>query len=200
MRFFPWSATEESKIKKLNSPEKIQSFLDNAHYNLEGTPRVPSAVLKMKQAHCFDGAVFAASVLAYHGEPPLILDLCAVRDDDHILTIFKRGKYLGAIAKSNYVGLRFREPIFRTSRELVLSYFESYFNLEREKSLREYSEPFDMRKVRKLDWSLGEGVFDQIAGQLVKAPHFSILSKIEARKLSRVDSRTFSAGLVGSLK
>jgi hypothetical protein len=200
MKFFPWSLAQESKIEKFNTPEKIQAFLDQAQYNVEGTPRIPSHVLKMKKAHCFDGAVFAASVLAYHGEPPLILDLCAVRDDDHILAIYRQGPYLGAIAKSNYVGLRFREPIFKTARELVLSYFESYFNLQREKSLREYSEPFDLRKIKQLEWSLEEGVFDQIAQQIVKARHFPILTKNQVRKLKRVDCRTFNAGLVGSLR
>ena len=200
MNFFPWTPAQESKIDKLSTPEKIQIFLDNAQYNLEGTPRIPSEVLKMKRAHCFDGAVFAASVLAYHGEPPLILDLCAVRDDDHILAIYKKGQHFGAIAKSNYVGLRFREPIFKTTRELVLSYFESYFNLKREKSLREYSEPFDLRNTQKLEWSKEVCVFDLIAEQLVKVKHYAILSKGQVQKLKRVDSRTFNAGLVGSLK
>lgn len=196
---YPWTEVEQRRIERFDSPEKIQKFLDLALYNTEGTPGIPSQVLKLKRAHCFDGALFAASVFSYHGEPALILDLCAVRDDDHILALFRRGKFYGAIAKSNYVGLRYREPIFSSVRELVLSYFESYFNLRGEKSLRSYSEPFDiMRQAGSIDWSQGTAVFDQIADRLIRSRHTKLLSAAQERALLRVDRRTFQAGLVGS--
>ena len=196
-RFYSWPYELRRQIEGLNTPAKIQQFLDSCRYNLEGTPRVPLAVVKMRRAHCFDGAVFAASIFAYHGEPPLILDLCAVRDDDHILAIYRSGRYFGAVAKSNYTGLRFREPIFRNARELALSYFESYFNLRREKSLREYSEPFDLRKVKTIDWLKPEVAFEQIAEALVRSPHRRILTGAQEQRLLRVDRRSFAAGLVG---
>lgn len=195
---YPWTEGEKRQVARLDSPKKIQQFLDTALYNTEGIPRVPGAVLKAKRAHCFDGAVFAASVLSYHGEPPLILDLCAVRDDDHILALFKRGNCYGAIAKSNFVGLRYREPIFRNVRELVLSYFESYFNFLGEKGLREYSKPFDLRRIKNIDWSQGASVFDGIADKLIDSPHTRLLTRAQEKALLRVDRRTFQAGLTGA--
>jgi hypothetical protein len=196
--FYPWTESEQRTVSRLDSTEKIQRFLDKALYNTEGTPRIPGEVLKARCAHCFDGAVFAASVLSFHGEPAMILDLCAERDDDHILALFRRGGHYGAIAKSNYVGLRYREPIFNNIRELVLSYFESYFNLRREKSLREYSAPFDLRKVRGIKWDQGSAVFDLIAEQLIESPHTRLITPQQKRALLRVDSRTFEAGLTGA--
>ena len=94
-----------------------------------------------RTAHCLEGALLAAAALRVQGQPPLLLDLEAVRDDDHVLAVFKQHNCWGAIAKSNYSGLRFREPVYRTLRELAMTYFEHYFNLEREKTLRKYSRP-----------------------------------------------------------
>lgn len=196
---YPWSLAEEKVVQRLDSPEKIQFFLDQTTYNTGRHPLWPSEVLQQKNAHCFDGALFAASVLDYHGEPPLILDMIASRDDDHILTIFRRGRYFGAISKSNYVGLRFREPIFRNLRELVLSYFESYYNHRKQKSLRGYSPPFDLRRIKNLQWRRDIDVFEQIAEALSRLPHRSILSPHQERALSLVDKRSFSAGLFGAI-
>jgi hypothetical protein len=196
---YPWSIAEQKAIQRLNSPEKIQAFLDSTSYNKGGRPWWPSDVLAQRNAHCFDGALFAASVLGFHGEPPLILDMVASQDDDHILTIFRQGKYYGAISKSNYVGLRFREPIFRNTRELVLSYFESYYNHRKQKSLRGYSQPFDLRRVRGLVWDRKVDVFEQVAQALFELPHKPLLSPMQERALSLVDNRSFSAGLVGAL-
>ncbi len=148
-----------------------------------------------RRAHCFDGAVFAASVLAAHDEPPLILDMCAVRDDDHVIALFKRGKLWGAIAKSNYSGLRFREAIFRNPRELVLSYFENYYNLRGEKTLRSYSSPVNLFHITSLSWE-SEDPFEQIATVLVKQKHYPILPPAFIKNLSRVDSRMYAAGVV----
>jgi hypothetical protein len=182
--YYPWSDTESKKIQKLDSPEKIQQFLDTCRYNLAGIPSIPSTVFKKKCAHCFDGAVFAASVFAYHGEPPLILDMCAERDDDHVLAIYRVGRYFGAVAKSNYTGLRFREPIFLSARELV-------------KSLREYSEPFDLRRIKLINWSNQNKVFDIIANAIINTPHKKIVPTTRIKRLAKVDGRTFRAGLVG---
>lgn len=195
---YPWSESDQRRIMRLDCPAKIQRFLDQAEYNTSGIPAIPGEVLKSRRAHCFDGAVFAASVFSFHGEPALILDLCAVNDDDHILAIFKQGGCFGAVAKSNFVGLRYREPIFRNARELVLSYFESYFNLRRQKGLREFSEPFNLKEVSGLDWHRGSAVFDVIADQLIASPHSRLISRRQEAALLTVDARTFQAGLVGS--
>lgn len=196
-RIYPWTPKEITRIKALKTPEKIQQFLDQALYNTGKKTLTPGEVLKFRRAHCFDGAIFAASVLGFHGYSPLILDLRAVRDDDHVLALFKRDGRFGAVAKSNYVGLRYREPIYKNVRELALSYFESYFNLQREKSLREYSLPFDLSKVLGIHWERSEETFNLIAEQLDRSKHHTILRPSDVRQLALVDMRTFRAGKVG---
>jgi len=129
------NAAETRILRGLKTPERIQHFLDTEiAYNKEPdgeTIRSPRRVLRDRTAHCLEGALLAAAALRMHGAPPLLLDFEAVRDDDHVLAIFKQHNCWGAIAKSNYSGLRFREPVYRTLRELAISYFEHYFNLER---------------------------------------------------------------------
>ena len=141
----PVYAGERAVFRRLTTPEKIQRFLDpELAYNKEpdgATCRSPRRVLRDRTAHCMEGALFGAAALRMLGHPPLLLDLEAVRDDDHVLAIFRlRGRW-GAVAKSNYSGLRYREPVYRTLRELVMSYFEHYYNLQKEKTLRRYSRP-----------------------------------------------------------
>jgi hypothetical protein len=108
-----------STLRALKTPEKIQRFLDSLAYNKEkrGPPcRSPRRVLRDRTAYCLEGAIFAAAALRVHDFPPLLLDLEAVRDDDHVLGIFRQHGHCGAIAKSNYSGLRFREPVSHASR------------------------------------------------------------------------------------
>lgn len=198
-QLFSWSAADKKTLRGFNSPEKIQAFLDKCRYNKSSKLYSPSEVLNDQCAHCFDGAIFAASVLNYFGETPLILDLCAIEDDDHIITIFKNGAYFGAIAKSNYSGLRYREAIFKNERELVLSYFEGYFNIKAEKTLRSYSKAFNLLKVSKIDWKKTNNVYEQIVTALNHVKHYPIIPKGAGRRISKVDSRSYKAGLVGAL-
>lgn len=144
-----------------------------------------------------DGALFAAAALRVQGYPPLIVDLEAVRDDDHVLAVFRSGRLWGAVARSNYSGLRFREPLYRTVRELVLSYFESYFNLRREKTLRRYSRPVNLSRFDRRSWMTAEEDLWDIPAYLVDIPHETLLPARAAAKLSPVDRRQFQAGLVG---
>ena len=110
-------------------------------------------VLRERMANCFDGAVFAAAMLSRLGHPPLILDMLPNgRDDDHVLAVYKRDGHWGAVAKSNFAGLRFREPVYRTVRELVMSYFEQYYNVDREKTLRAYTRPLNLQVFDKYQW------------------------------------------------
>jgi hypothetical protein len=140
---FDFSKRELRTLRGLQRPERIQRFLDEevGYDTGDGGARCrsPRRVLRERLAACMDGALFAAAALRVNGHPPLLLDLEAERDDDHVLAIFRQHGRWGAIAKSNYAGLRFREPVYRTLRELVMSYFEHYYNLRREKSLRNYS-------------------------------------------------------------
>lgn len=198
-QLFCWPAADQKTLRNFNSPEKIQAFLDKCRYNKSSKFHSPSEVLNKQSAHCLDGAIFAASVLNYFGAMPLILDLCAIHDDDHIIAIFKSGAYFGAIAKSNYSGLRYREAIFKNERELVLSYFEGYYNTKAEKTLRSYSKAFNLLKVSKIDWNNMNNACKQIVTTLNQVKHYAVIPKGAGKKLSKVDSRSYNAGLVGAL-
>ena len=128
-----WSPAELKILGRLDSPVAIQRFLDSLRYSSESRYRSPRTVLADRIAHCYDGAVFAAMALRRIGYPPLIIDMDGVRDDDHVVAIFKKNGRFGAIAKSNFAGLRYREPVYASLRELVMSYFESYYNVARDK-------------------------------------------------------------------
>jgi hypothetical protein len=192
---------ETRLLKSLKTPERIQRFLDTEiAYNkeLDGeTLRSPRRVLRDKLAHCFEGALFGAAALRVQGYPPLLLDLEAVRDDDHVLAIFKQHGHWGAIAKSNFSGLRFREPVYRTLRELVLSYFEHYYNLDREKTLRNYSRPVNLARFDRIAWMTAETDLWPIADYLTTIPHTPLLLNGARRRMARVDDRLFAAGLLG---
>jgi hypothetical protein len=191
-------------LRRLTTPEKIQRFLDvDIGYNKEEegpTCRSPRRVLRDRIAHCMEGALFGAAALRVTGYPPLLLDLEAVRDDDHVLAVFRQRGGWGAIAKSNYAGLRFREPVYRTLRELVMSYFEHYFNLSGEKTLRRYSRPVRLARFDSLDWMTREEDVWEIPEYLTVVSHRPLLTPTMERKLNRVDARLMAAGLVGSLE
>jgi hypothetical protein len=194
-------AGEMRVLKALKTPEKIQRFLDvDIAYNKEpdgDTIRSPRRVLRDKVAHCFEGALMAAAALRVQGFPPLLLDLESVRDDDHVLAIFKQHGRWGAIAKSNYSGLRFREPVYLNLRELVMSYFEHYFNLSREKTLRNYSRPVNLARFDRIGWMTAEEDLWEINDYLADIPHVSLLGNGARRRMARVDDRLFAAGLAG---
>jgi hypothetical protein len=147
-----------------------------------------------------EGALFGAAALRAQGFPPLLLDLEAVRDDDHVLAIFKQRGHWGAIAKSNYSGLRFREPVYRTLRELVMSYFEHYYNLRKEKTLRAYSRPVNLARFDRIEWMTAEQDLWAIPEHLLVIPHTQVLARGTERRLARVDTRLFAAGLVGTVR
>jgi len=199
-----FNSTELSIIRRLNAPDRIQRFLDcELAYNKEKhgeTCWSPRTVLRLRSAHCMEGALFAAAALRVHGFPPLLLDLEAVRDDDHVLAIFRQRGHWGALAKSNYTGLRFREPVYRTLRELVMSYFEHYYNLSGEKTLRRYSRPVNLTRFDRIEWMTSEKDVWDIPYYLVDISHRRLLPPALERRLSRVDDRLFKAGLVGSVK
>jgi hypothetical protein len=189
--------SELAFLKKLASPGEVQTFLDEILYSADPCYRSPRSVIRDRKAHCFDGAMFAAAALRLGGHRPLILDLRAHRDDDHVLAIFQHRGFYGAVAKSNFVGLRFREPIFRTLRELALSYFESYYNLEWEKSLRSYSKLLDLSEFDAESWTTRDEAMELVARRLDTIRHFPLATERHIRELRRVDARTYEAGMVG---
>ena len=201
MHGYGFNNDETRALKALKTPERVQRFLDTGiGYNKElrgETIRSPRRVLRDRIAHCLEGALLAAAALRVNGYPPLLLDLEAVRDDDHVLAVFEQHNCWDAIAKSNYAGLRFREPVYRTLRELVMSYFEHYFNLEREKSLRNYSRPVNLARFDRIHRMTAEEDLWPIRDFLVGIPHTPLLQRGTSRRLSLVDDRLFAAGLVG---
>ncbi len=196
----PFTRAERAVFRRLRSPANIQRFLDDLPYNKEPeglTCRSPRRVLRDRTAHCMEGALFCAAALRMLGHPPLLLDLEAVRDDDHVLAIFRLRGHWGAIAKSNYAGLRYREPVYRSLRELAMSYFEHYFNLRREKTLRAYSRPVNLSRFDSIAWMTSEQDPWAIPEHLCTIAHQSLLAPELIPTLSRVDNRLFAAGLVG---
>jgi hypothetical protein len=191
--------SERQVIARLTTPGKIQTFLDELAYSAEDTYRCPLRVLRERTGHCFDGALFAAAMLRRLGYPPLILDMLPnVRDDDHLVALFKRDGHWGAVANSNFVGLRFREPIYRNLRELVLSYFEQYYNVEREKTLRNYTRPLNLKVFDNHDWMTRDEPLQGIAQRLDESPRTPLLTESMIADLSLVDERSFRAGLLGA--
>jgi hypothetical protein len=191
--------SEHQFISTLTTPAKIQAFLDELPYSTEHIYRCPLRVLRERTAHCFDGALFAAATLRRLGYPPLIMDMLPNdRDDDHMLAIYERCGHWGAIAKSNFVGLRFREPIYRTLRELVMSYFEQFYNLEREKTLRSYTFPLNLKAFDALDWMTKDDFLEHIAQKLDRIRRVPVLTEPMISALSLVDERSYRAGLMGA--
>jgi hypothetical protein len=189
--------SEVPLFRKLSTPEKIQKFLDDLPYNKEkngDTCYSPRLVIRHNTAHCFEGALFAAAALRHTGRPPLILDLVAVRDDDHVIAVYRTNGCWGAIAKSNYAGLRFRSPVYRTLRELALSYFEHYYNLKGEKTLRAYSRPVSLARFNSIHWMTSEEPLWAIPEFLFDIKHTPIFHP--TRRMF-MDERLYKAGLVG---
>lgn len=184
-------------LRALRSPYGIQRFLDDLPYHLATTAWSPRRILRERTAHCLEGAIFAAAALRVIGFPPLLLDLEAEPDTDHVIAVFKvRGNW-GAIAKSNYSGLRYREPIHRTLRELALTYFDGYFNLRRQHTLRTYSRPIDLARFDARGWMTDDRDLWYIPEHLLAIPHTPLLTPRMVRGLAPADRRTFVAGLVG---
>lgn len=186
---------EKKLVSELTTPTKIQEFLDSTPYSTELIYRSPLTVLRQRRAHCFDGACFAAMALLRLGHRPLLIDMLPWDDDDHVLAIFKRGRRFGAIAKSNFSGLRYREPVYRDLRELLMSYFEPFFNLAKNRTLRGYTRPLDLRRFDRRGWTHRDGTMDLIADALDQAPKVKLFTSAEVRAFTKVDDLTYRSNL-----
>jgi hypothetical protein len=195
-----WSPAERALLRRLDTPARIQGFIDELAYRTEDEPASPRRVIAERRAHCLDGALLAAAALRRLGHEPMVLGMWAVRDDGHVIALFRRGAGWGAIAKSNFAGLRYREPVYRSVRELVMSYFEDYFNLEGERSLRMHTSPLRLARFDRLDWEVTDGAVDSIDAALKALPDHHLLTAAQARRLARVDPRSMRAGMVGTVK
>lgn len=196
---FGFTRQEIRRLCALRSPVGIQRALDKIPYHLAKTAWSPRRVLRERTAHCLEGAIFAAAALRVLGFPPLLLDLEAVQDSDHVIAVYRLNGHWGAIAKSNFSGLRFRAPVYRSLRELTMSYFEDYINLRGDRTLRAYSRPVNLAHFDRVHpgWMTAEADLWWIPEFLVGIPHRHLLAPGMERSLSRTDRRALEAGLVG---
>jgi hypothetical protein len=192
-----FTEAELRKLRSLKDPHGIQRFLDAQPYHLADTAWSPRRVLRENTSHCFEGALFGAAALRVNGYPPLIIDLEAEHDTDHVIAVYKQHGHWGSIAKSNYTGCRYREPVYRTLRELALSYFDVYFNMRRERTLRTFSNPVNLARFDRLGWMTTDKQLWFIAEYLFTIRHFPLLKPAMAKRLHRLDDRSFRAGCLG---
>lgn len=188
----PWTSEEKKTLRMLSTPAKIQDFVNSLRYRVLGnneTSNSPRLVLRHRQAQCIEGAIFAASALRYHGFAPLILDLEAVANDwDHVIAVYQIDGHWGAISKTNHGVLRYREPVYRSIRELVMSYFHEYFlQSTRAKTLRAFSKPVDLSRFDKHGWETSDQDIWYIAEYLTEIPHMPVLTRSQLRRLRKAD-------------
>lgn len=193
----PWTPAELKKLKSFKNPEGIQKFLDAMPYHIADTAWSPRAVLHEQSAHCLEGSIFAAAALRILGYKPLIWDLEAENDTDHVIAIYQKNGHWGAIAKSNYTGCRGREPVYKSLRELAMSYFHIYFNMRRERTLRAFSRPIDLTRFDPQHWMTTDKPVWFIVELLLKIPHTQLFTKQQIRHFAKVDKRTFNAEILG---
>lgn len=188
------------ELARLTTPFRIQAFLDSIPYNGEDRNRSPLGVMRERQSHCYDGGLLAAALLRRLGYPPLVMEMWPEPglDDDHVLAVYQIDGHWGALAKSNYANLRFREPVFRTLRELVMSYFEDFYNSEGQKTLRSYTRPLDLRRYDRQDWEVDERTVGEIEKHLHRLRVYPLLTGRQAANLSPVDERALRAGMYGT--
>ncbi|MHB1118079.1 MAG: hypothetical protein ACYCZ7_00920 [Minisyncoccota bacterium] len=199
---FGLSKAELAVLKKLSTPQKIQDYLDTLPQNYEksgDTYRSPRRVLRDQKAHCIEGAMLAAVALWLQGERPLILDLKTVDvdiDPDHVVALYKKNGYWGAISKTNHAVLRYRDPIYKTVRELALSYFHEYFLVTNgQKTLRSYSRPVSLKRFGTA-WITAEDDLWHIAEALDDVPHFPLVPKGNERHLRAASPVERTAGSI----
>lgn len=193
MNKFNYTKEEIKLFRRLNSPQKLQDYINKIPFNFEeaeGTCISPRKVIRENKADCVEGALFAAAVLEFHGKKPLVIDLRSVKkpyDYDHVVAVFSADGYFGAVSKTNHPVLRYRDPIYKTIRELVMSFFHEYFLKTGQKTLREYSDLFDLNYFNNLEWRTTEKELGKILTKLDKIKHYSILTKKQIKNLRKAD-------------
>jgi hypothetical protein len=192
-----FTSAELRKLRSFKDPYGVQRFLDDTPYHLADTAWSPRQVLRERTSHCLEGAIFAAAALRALGFPPLLVDLEAENDTDHVLAVYRTKGHWGEVAQSNYTGCRYREPVYRTLRELAMSYFNIYFNMRRERTLRNFSRPVNLARFDNLDWMTSEDPIWFIPNYLCEIHHFKLLRPGMVKNLHRVDERLFQGETLG---
>ncbi|MBN1939854.1 MAG: hypothetical protein JW843_09725 [Candidatus Aminicenantes bacterium] len=193
-----WTAAERAVFAPLRTPEKIQLFLNRLPYDPVLGTASPRRVLKERKANCFEGAMLAAAAFRYHGRPPLLVDMRSWNDEDHVLAVFRENDAWGCVAKSNYTVLRFREPVYRTIRELMMSFFDVFFNTIGQKTLRQYSVPFDLSRFDDRNWMTRMDDISWVGDALDRARHYRVMTPAQVKALRLTDPLLVKAGILGS--
>ncbi len=194
---------EEKILKKLNSPKKIQDFLNKIPINFEpegDTCFSPRKVLRERRCHCIEGAFLAAAIFWIHGRKPLVIDLKTTEDDfEHVVAVFKENGKYGCISKTNHAVLRYREPVYNSVRELVMSYFHEYFKDNGKKTLRSCSMPINLARFGA-EWITSEDNLWHIHDYLDKVRHYKILNRKQIANLRKADKIEIKAGKLVEFK
>lgn len=195
-----WTAEEKRFFNRLNSPEKIQVYLDDLKYNPENAALSPRYVRLIGDAHCFEGGLLAAAALEFQGYLPQMVSLMAINDDDHVLTVYKTKYGWGCISKSNTTMLRGRDPVYRDIRELVMSYFDFYFNLNGNKALYAFTKPINLNRYNHWNWRTTDQNLDDMGRSFNDLDHYEIISARSLKKLPRAQKMVKDACLLGADK
>jgi len=191
-----WTKGELRVFGRLSSPIKIQLYLNRMAYDPDYGARSPRWIIKERKAHCFEGAIFAAAALRELGHRPSLVDIRSWNDDDHVIAVFKERELWGAVAKSNFTVIRFREPVYRSLRELVMSYFDVYFNALGDKTMRSYSLPLDLSQFDGRHWMTTDEDLEYIGDKLNIIKHIPVITRGMIRRLNRADKDLVKAGLL----
>lgn len=182
---------EYRSLARLTTPEKIQAFVDAIPQNFEvggQTCLSVREVLRQQRAMCIEGAMVAACALWVNGEPPLLFDLKAKGDYDHVVAVYRRGRCWGAISKTNSIVLRWRDPVYRSLRELAMSYYHEYANRRHQKTLRSYSVPYDLRRMRPDEWVTNQKHCWDVGWALEAVRHFPVVTDRQLRQVRLRDT------------
>lgn len=192
------SANREAFLS-LQTPVQIQELLDKIPYVGEDLNRTPLRVLQDRQCHCLDGGMLAALALSRLGFPPLLVDLLPVPgiDDDHVLAVYRVNGLWGCVAKSNFTGLRYRDPVYRSIRELVMSYFEVFYNIDGIKTLRGYTRPFDLRPYDRYHWQTDPTGTDLVVKRLYSLKAIPVVPEANIPLIARLDQRSYDVAFLG---
>jgi hypothetical protein len=190
---------QRQTLLDLETPVQIQAFLDSIPYVGEDLNRSPLRVVQDRNCHCLDGGMLAAALLSRLGFPALLLDLVPVPgiDDDHVLAVFQTRGLWGAVAKSNFTGLRYRDPVYRSLRELVMSYFEAFYNADGIKTLRGYTRPLNLKRFDPLSWQTEQSGSDAVVARLYSLKPIPVVPDASIPFISRLDKRSFEVGFIG---
>lgn len=191
---------QHNSLRLARTPAAVQNLLNTLRMRTPGTEpivRSPEAALTAGEASCMEGALIAVAALYAQATPVWLLDLkvdTRANDVDHVVALFKQDGLYGAISKTNHGVLRYREPVYKTVREIVMSYFHEYFIEDGTKTLRSFSKPYDVVQKHGTTWMHSSEDLYEIAYTLDHSPHTNIAPAAVFKKLRKADPIEIQAG------